>query len=179
MSEAVDIIAKRKATLDVTFEAAREKHEKRSRELSGQSHKAELILIAWGFLFAGIAGFYQANVLKSKNTQQIIILLVPILVSIGICIVQVLGRQRENDAPNLPELWKSYVDAYKDNYTDYDDVAAKEQLVQAYIEAEDSNRTRLGKKAYWLTIASWAIIVEILIIAIFVILPNLAIAIKF
>lgn len=175
MMELEKVIVKRKATLDVTFEAAKSKHEKRSKELASQSHKAELILIAWGFIFAGIAGFYQADILNAKNTQQIICLLIPMLASIGTCVVQVISRQKEIDVPNLSELWKSYVDSYAKDFANYDDISAKEQLVQAYIDAENSNRKRLGKKAYWLTLASWAIVVEILLIAVFVFSPELAI----
>lgn len=175
MTESEKVIARRKATLDVTFEAARSKHEKRSKELASQSHKAELILIAWGFIFAGIAGFYQAGVLNTGNTQQVIYLLIPILASIGTCVVQVISRQKEIDVPNLSELWKSYVNSYAEDFANYDDISAKEQLIQSYIDAEGSNRKRLGKKAYWLTLASWAIVIEILLIVTFVLLPELAI----
>lgn len=173
-----NVMSKRDEVLDIIFEASKEKHEKRSRELSGQSHKAELILISWGFIFAGIAGFYQANVLNSKNTQQVVFLIIPIVISVGICVMQVMHSQKESDVPNLSALWKLYTDGHKDDYAEFDAIAAKEQVIQAYVEAEEKNRIKLGKKAYWLTKASWAVVIEMMLIIAFVILPNLMINIQ-
>lgn len=167
-----EILAKRKATLDVTFELSRDKHEKRSGELLSQSRKAELILIAWGFIFAGIAGFYQAGILNIHNTTEIVFLLLPILISVLICVIQVISRQEERDVPKLSELWKQYTQSYEKDFAEYNDISAKEQLVQEYISSEEYNRKKLNAKAHWLTAASWLIAVEIALLIIFVILES-------
>ncbi len=167
-----EILAKRKATLDITFELSREKHEKRSGELLSQSRKAELILIAWGFIFAGMAGFYQAGILNIHNVAQIVLLLLPILTSVLICVIQVISRQEERDTPKLSEMWKQYTQSYEKDFAEYNDITAKEQLIQDYILSEEYNRKKLNTKAYWLTAASWLIAVEMALLIIFVILNS-------
>ena len=164
------ILVKRKALLDVVYTATRGKHDKRSKELSGQARKAELILIAWGFLFAGIAGFYQADILDKDNLWQLILLLLPMGLSLIICVKQVMFRQSEDDVPRLSELWTQYMDSYSNGYSEYDEVTAKEQLIQSYIDAEEKNRIKLGKKAYSLTIASSFIVIEVALLLLFILL---------
>lgn len=166
------VFEKRKALLDVLFDVTKEKHEKRSEELSKQSNKVELILIAWGFLFAGIAGFYQANILDIYNIPQITWLLLPMLVSVIISVIQVMSVQIEHDVPKLSELWKQYSESFEKNFDEYDETMAKEQLIQEYIEAEEYNRTHLGNKAFWLTVASVLIAVEIVLIVVFITTKN-------
>lgn len=159
---------KRKALLNTTFQITKETHDRRREELFKQSHKVELILIAWGFLFAGVAGFYQAAILSIHNVLQIFGLLIPMLISVFISVWQVMTRRMSIDVPKLSELWKQYTTSYQKSFEEYDEITLKEQLVQEYIKAEESNRNALSRKAMWLGIASILVAVEIFIIILFV-----------
>lgn len=168
-------IKQRETFLGLTLNAASQAHKETVAALNNRQSKVELILVAWGFLLSGIAGFYQVDVLNKHNTQQVIALIIPILVSLILCIVFGIYRTKIVDVPNLPHLWSVYVSAVNSNL--YDLIGAKEQLVQAYISAERTNRKKLDNINHVFTWASLAVIIEVILLIVFILAPDLQITI--
>lgn len=164
----------RRELLDIILASAQQKHEERYRELSAKDRTAELVLISWGFIFGGIAGLYQAGVLNVENIQQTTILFVPIILSLCICIKEVIWKQKRIDVPNIQELWKEYNDIVGNPQENYDySLATKEGLLVAYCEAEEKNRNKLAKVARNLSYASLMIPIELILVAVFIVFKDL------
>lgn len=167
---------KREELIDIVLAHAKEKHEKRYTELGEKLRTIELILITWAFVFAGITGLYQANILNSHNKQQILTILVPMIISIALCVTNGMLRSKQQDTPNLTRLWTLYGQAVSDNFNGRDySMSVKEELAQAYIVSEQENRRKLEGKAFKLSWASLLVVVELILVVIFIIFKDLKI----
>lgn len=164
----------REELLRIVVEHSKQKHEKRSEELHGKHRTAELILISWAFIFSGIAGLYQAELLLRENIQQAVVLLVLMTLSIFICIKEVMMQQKQNDVPNLQELWQLYVEAVNASNSGIDNriIVLNEQVAQAYILAEELNREKLALASRRLSYAAILIALALILIILFISFPN-------
>lgn len=157
-----------------------EVHRHRRDLYEQKSHAAEMIIASWAFIFAGIVGLYQADMLNKYNIQQVVLLLAVMFCSIGICVLYCMLPRIEDDPPEPNELWDKYkTAAAKGNEESIEKacVVAKEQVVQAYIDAEAANKKRLSRSSSALGFAALLIVVELILVILFVVFKNLRVVI--
>ncbi|XLQ19721.1 MAG: hypothetical protein ACKUBY_03960 [Candidatus Moraniibacteriota bacterium] len=160
-----------KEKLNLLLEIAREKHNNRRQEIQGQSKKAELLFLATGFTFAGVAGLYQVDILNKNNEQQVILLILEFALIILFTILAWLWKRKEHDSPAVSGLIALYDEGKMIK-------SIQIEIVNSYKESEEFNRSKLEEIAIRMNIAFSIMLLVYVSIIIFILFPTFRVCVN-
>ena len=125
--------------------------------------------MSWAFMFAGIAGLYQANVLNRSNTMQTFLLLLTMLVSVSIAINEGIGRTK-NTRPDLGRFWELY--ETRANAGSLDEYEVLEEYAKNGVKSVARDKMTITKRVRRENVAGWLIVVEVGLLLSFLLFPH-------
>lgn len=165
--------------LDLLYQEAHKTYANKKDQLRAKTNTANLLLASWAFVFGGMVGLFQANILHSANMQSILIMLLIMSSSMVLCVFSTIASDYEASAPNVSELWKEYEYMVKNGNIDNNSCTSiKERVTFSLVKARVLSQHNLEKKSKRLTIASVLLLVELGLLLLYVIYPDLVVLVK-
>lgn len=166
--------------LDLLYQESHKSYASKKEQLRAKSNAANLLLASWAFVFGGMVGLFQANVLHPTNVQSILIMLLIMSASMALCVFSTIASDYEASAPNVSGLWKEYEQMVeRGNIESGSYTSIKERVTHALIKSRVLSQHNLEKKSKRLTIASLLLLVELGLLLLYIVFPDLVILVKF
>lgn len=170
---------RRSQILDLLYQESHKTYTGKKEQLRAKSNAANLLLASWAFIFGGMVGLFQANILHATNVQSILIMLLIMSVSMVLCVLSAIASDYEASAPNVSELWKEYEQMVESGNIDGGSyISIKERITSSLVKARALSQHNLEKKSKKLTIASVFLLVELGLLLLYTMLPDLVISVK-